>query len=105
MASVNPLFVVPPAEDTCYVSQVSTGRSLDGPFEADGGVQFAVSIPDLPPKKDGARSMWVKPVQIDRLKLLRSKATEEIRKSGKAVPTGLVHLSVHIYCPARVGGP
>jgi hypothetical protein len=68
-----------------------------------GPVRFTLSVPDVPPKKDAARSMWMKPFQVERLKRLRLAAVSAVTESGKVVPTGLVHLSVHIYAPPELG--
>lgn len=59
-------------------------------------------VPGVPPKKDAARSMWMKPFQAERLKLLRLAATSAVQEAGK-VPEGPVHLIVRIYAHPEMG--
>lgn len=61
-----------------------------------------MSVPGVSPKKDAAWSMWMKPFQAERLKLLRLAATSAVQESGK-VPEGPVHLIVRIYAHPELG--
>lgn len=55
------------------------------------------TVDGLPPKKDGANSMWGKPVEVDRLIALRRAAHDALQGAGPMA--GLVALRVRIGVP------
>lgn len=59
---------------------------------------------DLPPKKDGANSMWRKPGEIERLIKLRAKAVEVF--AGRLPLSESIHvgLSIHLASNSRTTG-
>lgn len=61
---------------------------------------IAFSVDGLPPKKDGANSMWGKPAEIGRLKALRRAAYRALE--GTMPPEG-AHIAVTIHVHADVG--
>src|SRR4030067_1441362 len=54
---------------------------------------------NLPPKKDGASSVWAKPAQISRLIALRKAALQAIQ--GKSPLREDISLKLRICCPAE----
>lgn len=54
---------------------------------------------DVPPKKDGANSMWTKPPEISRLILLREAALEAMHSAGPFRKN--ISIKLEIYCPAE----
>jgi hypothetical protein len=62
-------------------------------------VTFAVE--GVPPKKDGANSMWRKPAEVPRLKALRLAACAAL--DGHTPSHGPVSLTVRVYAPASAG--
>ena len=59
------------------------------------------SVEGLPPKKDGADSMWRKGAELPRLKALRAAASRAMR--GRPLPTERVELTITVYAEAKVG--
>ena len=59
------------------------------------------SVEGLPPKKDGANSMWRKGSEFDRLKALRLAASQAM--SGRPPFSGLIQLKVTIHADPRSG--
>ena len=57
----------------------------------------------LPPKKDGASSMWGKAVEIPRLIALRRAALRAAGSNGSL--KNKIHLSLEIYMPSHELGP
>lgn len=55
----------------------------------------------LPPKKDGANSMWAKPVEVPRLIALRKAAVAAM--SGKPPLRANIALELEVHCPAAQG--
>lgn len=62
-------------------------------------VEFIVN--DLPPKKDGANSMWRKPAEIPRIISLRLAAWNAIKKFD--VPLGLIHMKLWVHAQPHHG--
>lgn len=62
-------------------------------------IRFAVL--GLPPKKDGANSMWRKSTERERLKRLRSAAVESMQ--GRQLLTKPIHLIVRLYAEPHDG--
>jgi hypothetical protein len=54
-------------------------------------------VDDLPPKKDGATSMWGKRSESDRLRALRRKAAFAFK--GEDPLSSEIHLELSIWCP------
>ena len=61
-------------------------------------IQFRIGN-ELPPKKDGATSMWNKPIEARRLLLLRRAALESL--NGATPFEGDIHLTMHVYVGIR----
>lgn len=62
-------------------------------------MELEFSVEGLPPKKDGAQSMWDKPLEVQRLKALRVAALREMRDPSQFpldVPVEL-HLTVRAH--------
>jgi hypothetical protein len=62
-------------------------------------ITFAVAF--LPPKKDGAQSMWGKPSEVGRIKLLRLKAFQAME--GRSLASKWVHMNVRLYADPSDG--
>lgn len=62
-------------------------------------VRFTVE--GVPPKKDGANSMWRKSADVPRLKAFRIAACAAL--DGRTPPDGPVSLTVRVYAPAGAG--
>lgn len=62
-------------------------------------IQFSVN--GLPPKKDGANSMWRKPSELARLKALRLAALEAVH--GDLHTSAALRLHLRIYAPVSAG--
>ncbi len=63
-------------------------------------VEFLVEG-DLPPKKDGANSMWAKRAEVPRLIALRRAAVEAM--AGQPPFRSDISLSLELHCPALPG--
>ena len=59
-------------------------------------VKISFTVNELPPKKDGANSMWRKGSELARLKALRKVAIEAMR-GQPLVDDQAIHLIVHVY--------
>jgi len=59
------------------------------------------SMRDLPPKKDGASSMWRKAAELGRLKALRREASRAM--GGRPLLTGRVELTIEVYADEKAG--
>lgn len=55
----------------------------------------------VPPKKDGANSMWRKPAEVPRLKAFRIAACAAL--DGRTPPEGSVSLIVRVFAPPGAG--
>ena len=62
-------------------------------------VKFGVE--GVPPKKDGANSMWRKPADLPRLKAFRIAACRAM--DGRTPPDDPVSLTVRVYAPVGAG--
>jgi hypothetical protein len=61
-------------------------------------VEFIVN--NIPPKKDGANSMWRKEVEVPRIIALREKALQSIKeKNQKCIINSYVRLELSLYLP------
>jgi hypothetical protein len=58
-------------------------------------VKISITVNELPPKKDGANSMWRKGSELARLKALRKVAIEAMR-GQPLVDNQAIHLIVHV---------
>ncbi|MDQ0340529.1 hypothetical protein J2S00_003353 [Caldalkalibacillus uzonensis] len=57
-------------------------------------------VEDIPPKKDGANSMWKKEIEAHRIISLRTRAFEAMQRVGfDCCFKGHIHLSLFIYLP------
>ncbi|MDQ0340914.1 hypothetical protein J2S00_003754 [Caldalkalibacillus uzonensis] len=57
-------------------------------------------VEDIPPKKDGANSMWKKETEAHRIVSLRTKALEAMKRAGMTrCMDGYIHLTIFIYLP------
>jgi hypothetical protein len=64
-------------------------------------MKITFSVDDLPPKKDGANSMWRKPMELPRLKALRRAAHTAL--GGRPIPSGAVYLTLRVWAYPREG--
>lgn len=64
-------------------------------------VKVTFTVDGVPPKKDGASSMWRKSAEIPRIKALRLAANHAL--GGRAPKSGAVALTVRIHAPATAG--
>jgi hypothetical protein len=62
-------------------------------------VEFTVN--DIPPKEDGANSMWGKPAEIARLKSLRKEAYRALR--GTMPDATRLTLTLHVHADVAAG--
>jgi len=65
------------------------------------GQCITIVVTGLPPKKDGAASMWRKPAEIPRIKALRLAAVEAM--AGKPPLAGPLALTLRLYAECGVG--
>ncbi len=63
--------------------------------------KVAFSVSWLPPKKDGANSMWGKPSERERIKSLRLAAYQAMQ--GQPLAESWVHMAVRIYAEPADG--
>lgn len=79
------------------------GRPRVGPFHFRTltSMKVTFTVEGVPPKKDGANSMWRKPAEVPRLKAFRIAACAAL--DGRTPPDGSVSLTVRIYAPAGAG--
>lgn len=63
-------------------------------------VEFRVEN-ELPPKKDGANSMWAKPAEVPRLIALRRAAV--VALAGRSPLRANISLELEVHCPAAQG--
>lgn len=71
------------------------------PFPYPTHMKVTFTIDGVPPKKDGANSMWRKPAELSRLKAFRIAACAAL--DGRTPPDGPVSLTVRIYAPVGAG--
>lgn len=64
-------------------------------------MKIRFNVEGVPPKKDGANSMWRKPAEVPRLKAFRIAACAAL--DGRTPPDGPVSLTVRIYAPPGAG--
>ena len=64
-------------------------------------MKLQLSLPGLPPKKDGANSMWRKGVEMKRLKTLRLVAYQEF--NNHSMIESPIHLTLRVYSLPRQG--
>ena len=64
-------------------------------------MRISFSAAGVPPKKDGASSMWRKGPEMVRLKALRAAAIEAL--GGRGIPDGPVRLTLTIWADRRAG--
>jgi hypothetical protein len=64
-------------------------------------VKITISVKGIPPKKDGANSMWNKTSELPRLKALRLAVYQAA--AGHPLPQGDVHLTLRVWAPASAG--
>ena len=64
-------------------------------------MKIAFTVQGVPPKKDGANSMWRKQAEVQRLKTLRIAACAAL--DGRIPPDGQVSLTVRVYAPPSAG--
>lgn len=64
-------------------------------------MKIAFTVAGVPPKKDGANSMWRKPAEVPRLKAFRIAAFAAL--NGRTPPDGPVALTVRVYAPPGAG--
>jgi hypothetical protein len=64
-------------------------------------MKVTFTVAGVPPKKDGANSMWRKPAEAPRLKAFRIAACAAL--DGRTPPEGPVSLTVRVYAPAGAG--
>ncbi|MBN1450019.1 MAG: hypothetical protein JW963_03315 [Anaerolineales bacterium] len=64
-------------------------------------MRVSFTIGGLPPKKDGANSIWRKGVEMPRLKTLRKSASQARR--GKPLAQAGVHLTLRLYAEPSDG--
>lgn len=64
-------------------------------------MKITFSVNQLPPKKDGANSMWCKGSEQTRLRALRSAAFEAMR--GQPLISSLATLTIRIFADIRKG--
>lgn len=62
-----------------------------------------LAIEGLPPKKDGANSMWRKGGEVVRLKALRLAAIREFAETSGGVPDGALRLTLRVFAPVGAG--
>jgi hypothetical protein len=60
-------------------------------------------VTGLPPKKDGANSMWRKPSEVPRIKALRLAAINALGHRDRPVPKGEVRLMLRLHAPRSAG--
>lgn len=58
-------------------------------------MKISLKVTGLPPKKDGANSMWRKGSELERLKNLRIAAVQAM--DGKSSATSAIHLKLKLY--------
>jgi len=63
--------------------------------------KISFSVPGIPPKKDGANSMWRKPSEIDRIKSLRLAA--QCAMQGQSLAESSIHMELQIYADPADG--
>jgi len=64
-------------------------------------MKISIKVAGLPPKKDGANSMWRKGIEIERLQNLRIAAVQAM--NGRSPTTGLIHLCLRLYAAPENG--
>jgi len=64
-------------------------------------MKLTVKIEGVPPKKDGANSMWRKSAEVPRLKRLRVAVLSKL--TGQAPHATSVHLTLRVYAPVSAG--
>lgn len=64
-------------------------------------MRIAFSVTGVPPKKDGANSMWRKGPEVVRLKTLRAAALEAL--GSRDIPVGSVRLTLTLWADRRAG--
>jgi hypothetical protein len=57
-------------------------------------------VDDIPPKKDGANSMWGKDTEVERIISLRKKAFEAMQNQGLSCIRSRVTLGLSLYVPS-----
>lgn len=66
-------------------------------------MKLSLVVPGVPPKKDGANSMWRKRSELSRLKALRLAAVKAIEENGQPIRSGEARLVLRVYAPAGAG--
>jgi hypothetical protein len=64
-------------------------------------MEASFSLEDIPPKKDGANSMWGKKAEIARLKALRTSAYKSL--GGRLPAGGRMELELRVYAQTSAG--
>lgn len=70
-------------------------------FRTLTAMKIAFTVEGVPPKKDGANSMWRKPTEVPRIKAFRIAACAVL--DGRAPDSGSVALTVRVFAPAGAG--
>ena len=66
-----------------------------------GKMKLSFKVTGLPPKKDGANSMWRKGSEFERLKNLRIAAVQAM--GGRSPATRMIHLCLRLYAAPENG--
>ena len=62
-----------------------------------------IEVAGLPPKKDGANSMWRKSTEVPRLQALRLAVVTALENFPKRSKGGEIELSLRLYAPPQAG--
>lgn len=64
------------------------------------GFRIKFRVDNIPPKKDGANSMWGKDGEVDKIIALRKKAFEAMQNQGLSCIRSRVALELSLYVPS-----
>jgi hypothetical protein len=64
------------------------------------GFRIEFRVDDIPPKKDGANSIWGKDTEAPRIISLRKKAFEGMKKQGLSCISSRVSLAISLHVPS-----
>lgn len=66
-------------------------------------MKVRVEVDGVPPKKDGANSMWRKASEFERLRALRVAVASALARVGSVPDEGAIRLSLRVYAPREAG--